>query len=125
MAINSYWRPGDYDWTVNPDWGPGAPLHDNMANETAQGMRDYFGNWLGHQGYLGNDVQSDFARSLLNKFEQGYHASRFDDPMLKWTDYLEDRKGTIGDMAAATDPQSRGVNRRQYSGNARWLQRGW
>lgn len=125
MAINSYWRPGDYRWSFNPDWGPGAPLHDSMANQTTEGRHDYFGHWLGQQGYLGSDLESDFARSLWSRFDQGYNAARFENPDIKWTDYLSDRAGSIRDIVAATDPESRGVDRRQYSGSARWLQRGW
>ena len=126
MAINSYWKPGDWTWAVNPNYGQGgSPLHDIAANTDREGRKGYFGNWLGNQGYLGTDMESDFARSLYDKFDQGYTAGTFENPDLKWTDYLDTWVGKIGDLAAGTDPQSRGVDKRRYSGDARWLQRGW
>lgn len=125
MAINSYWRPGDWEWSLGKPF-KGTPLHDTMANSGGQNARSgYYANWLGGQGYLGDDITSDFARSLLNKFEQGYSAAQFEDPDIKWTDYLDQYQGKVGDIISATDPLSRGVDRRRYSGNARWLQRGW
>lgn len=127
MAINSYWRPGDWEYAVNPNFGQGgSPMHDQMANNSGrEGRSGYFANWLGQQNYLGTDMNSDFARSLLDRFEQGYSAGQFENPDLKWTDYLDTWRGKIGDLAAGTDPQSRGVDARRYSGDARWLQRGW
>lgn len=99
----------------------GSPLHDWQAELDKQG---YFANQLGQQGYLGIDTQSDLARSLYNRFEQGYSASLFNNPDMKWTDYLDQYRGKIGHVMAGMDPQSRGVRSNQYVGGARWLPRG-
>lgn len=123
MAINSrpspfdFYRPGQFS---GPDWKRG-PLWEHMTRENPQG---YFGNWLGQQGLMGNDVQSDFARSLYNRMYGGYESAQFDQPDLDWFQYLDQYQGKMRDVTHSFDPQSRGLRPSQYVGGARRLPRG-
>lgn len=125
MAISSrdnrfsstFYSPGQYP-AVEGYYG--SPVQDWQAELDKQG---YYANFLGRQNFLGGDVRSDMARSLYNKFDQGYSAALHDSPDLKWTDYLRQYEGKIGDVIQSVDPGSRGVRRSQYVGGSRWLPR--
>jgi hypothetical protein len=117
MAITSYWTPGQYG--VQPDY-TGSPLYNWQADLDRQG---YYANFLGSQNYLGGDMRSDLARSLYNRFDQGFSAAQFERPDLRWSDYLRQYEGKIGDVIQGIDPGSRGVRRNDFVGGARWLPR--
>lgn len=114
-----FYEPGKSGWSHATPF-EGTNLHNWMAEFEKQG---YYGNWLGKQGMLGSDVKSDFGRSLYNRFEQGYKANQFENPDLKWQDYLGSYQNKFKDVAASYDPESRGESRSQYVGGARWLPR--
>lgn len=122
---NRFNQPNGFQfWEPNPRGAlpgyEGSPLYDWMAELN---KKQYFSNFLGKQGLLGNDMNSDLARSLENKMMQGYEASQFENPDYKWQDHLKKYEGKMRDVALSIDPQSRGVNYRQYQGGARWLPR--
>lgn len=114
---NTFFTPGQYGVQENY---AGSPLYDWQADLDRQA---YYANFLGNQGFLGGDVRSDMARALYNRFDQGFQASQFERPDIKWTDYLRQYEGKIGDVIQSVDPGSRGVRRSQYVGGARWLPR--
>lgn len=112
-----YWEPGQGSALPGFD---NSPVHEWMAENDPQG---YYGYWLGKQGYLGNDMNSDFARSLQSKFQQGYKAEQFANPDADWRSYLDRKTGQVKDIAMSIDPRSRGVSRNQFVGGSRWLPR--
>lgn len=122
MAINSrpsrfdFYQPGQFQ---GPDWTRG-PLYEQLSRENPEA---YFSHVLGQRGLLGNDVNSDFARSLYSRMYQGYEASLFDQPDLDWIDYLDKYQNKMRDMTQGFDPASRGVRSNQYVGGARRLPR--
>lgn len=85
----------------------------------------YYGNWLGKQDMLGVNNQSDLARSLENRFQQGYQAQLIDNPDFKWADYLDAQQPNMSKIIAGIDPGSRGYQPGLYTGqgNTRWLPR--
>jgi hypothetical protein len=113
-----------YDPTkANPMPGyEGSELYDWMAELENEA---YYGNWIGKQGMMGTDRNSDLARSLYGRFKQGYDATLFDDPDYAWADYLEANAGEIPKIIAGIDPDSAGRNPGAFvaNGQARWLPR--
>lgn len=122
MALNSrpsrfdFYQPGQFQ---GPDWNRG-PLFEQLARDDPEG---YFGYVIGQQGGLGTGVDDDFRRSLYSRLQQGYQASKFDQPDLDWIDYLDKYQGRMRDMTQSFDPASRGVRSNQYVGGARRLPR--
>lgn len=101
---------------------PGSPLYDWMAELDPEG---YFGNWLGKQGYMGLDTQSDLMRSLMGKLQLGHAAAKFDDPDIDWISYLDQYQNKLPKLVAGMGPESRGIDKPTYvgSGSTRILPR--
>lgn len=115
---HQYYNPTQ--WKDAPYTFPETPAHDWTAELE---RRSYFGNWLGRQNLLGSNNQSDLARSMYDRMEQGYEAGLFDNPEDKWVDYLDRHQYKMRDITASMDPESRGVAPNKYTGGARWLPR--
>lgn len=127
MAINSaglgkpfsFFDPIEQDpnWKGNQVW-----QYDAQNGQS----KDYYASWLGSQGLLGNDLNSDYARGLQNQFEQGYGAEQLNNPKETWIQYLNKYQGKIqGMMLQNTTPEQRGDSRKQFGGlgDARYLPR--
>jgi hypothetical protein len=106
------------------DWSGGdfttTPVHDWTAELNKQG---YFGNWLGRQGLLGSNNESDVARSMYNRLDQGFQAGLFNNPEDTWVNYLNRHQYNMRDILASMDPGSRGISPYQFVGGSRWLPR--
>jgi hypothetical protein len=124
MAVMNAGRFSYYDPTKIPQTPgyQGSEIYDWMAELENEA---YYGNWVGKQGLMGTDRQSDLARSLYGRFRQGYDASLFDNPDYAWADYLESQSGEMPKILAGIDPDSRGYSPGAYvaNGQARWLPR--
>ena len=115
----NFWNPLDqYDWAGSPYYG--SPVEKNQANQNPSGA---YLRAITAQGFGGVDQPSDWARSLENRFQQGYSAAQLTNPELNWEQYLGKSMPDLRHLYLSMDPQSRGVNSSPYVGGARWLKR--
>lgn len=126
MAITSgSWgtQPTFFDPNNKDSWYGNSAWQNEINNSNQEG---YYANWLGNQGLLGMDMNSDYARSLYNKFYQGYNAQRLQNSSVTWQDYLNQFTGKLqGIMNSTSTPEERGINQKQFGGlgDVRWLPR--
>ena len=118
MPISSspFFNPtNNYGWT-GPTPFANTPLGDVFQNET--NPEAAFTRWLAEQGYGGVDTRSEQARSLYNRFTEGFGAVKTNNPGAKWTDYLAGMK--LPDIFAGMSPAARGEQETRYVGPVRW-----
>lgn len=97
-----------------------SPAYDWMADLEREA---YYGNFLGREGLMGFDNQSDAARALFSRLHQGYEAATFENPDYDWKTHLDRYKGRIPDLLQSIDPATRGIDPSRSTGGARWLDR--